>query len=273
MFQHSSLAMSAHVKADTAPRRDEGAEWRRLRQELRVAAQAHAFTFLYQPRLALSDGALCGVQALLRWPRRKGGISAPSAFMPLLEECGLAQDVAEWSLTEACRQAAKWVDVPLCVTVPSAHLDDGSLLAQVGVALAESGLSAERLEISLCEPVLAVDSVECLLTIAALRDLGVGVALDEFGSASANLMTLKRLPLTALKLDRSLVRDLPGDREAAAVVLAAVDFAHALDVVVVACGVDTAEQREFLKRAGCDQAQGALCGRLVPGEAVGALSP
>jgi EAL domain-containing protein (putative c-di-GMP-specific phosphodiesterase class I) len=227
---------------------------------------------MYQPRLCLQGGALRGVQALLRWPRRRGGVSAANAFMPLLEECGLAEDVADWSLAEACRQAAGWADVPLCVAVPGAHLHDGSLLAQVGLALTESGLAPERLEISLCEPALSVDPTECLLAVAALRDLGVGVALDEFGSASANLMTLKRLPLTALKLDRSLVRDLPVDREAAAVVLAAIDFAHAMDVAVVACGVETEEQRAFLKRAGCNQAQGGLCGRLVASEAVGALS-
>ena len=251
--------------------REDASAWRRLRQELRQAAQAHAFTLAYQPRVNLADGQLYGVEAQLRWPRRRGAMSPASAFMPLLAEWGLAQEVADWSLTEACRQATAWEKALLCVVVPGASLQDGSLLAQVGTALSESGLVADRLEIAITETALAGDSMEVLLGIAALRDLGVGMALDGFGGASADLMTLKRLPLTALKLDRSLVRDVPLDREASAVVLAAIDFAHALDITVVGCGVDSAEQRAFLRRAGCDQAQGGHCGRTVTREAISAL--
>jgi EAL domain-containing protein (putative c-di-GMP-specific phosphodiesterase class I) len=265
-------AIDAAPATSPAHRPDDTGEWRRLRQELRQAAQAHAFTLMYQPRLCLADGQLRGVQSQLRWPRRRGGVSPASAFMPLLAECGLAGDVADWSLTEACRQAAAWATVPLCVSIPGPALYDGTLLPQIGHALSESGLSPERLEVAVSEPALHADMLEALLAIAALRDLGIGVALDDFGCASANLMTLKRLPLTTLKLDRSLIRDVPTEREAAAVVLAAVDFAHALDVVVVACGMDTPEQRAFLRRAGCDQAQGLLCGKLVGKDAVGALS-
>jgi len=254
-----------------AQAREDASAWRRLRQELRQAAQAHAFTLVYQPRVNLADGQLSGVEAQLRWPRRRGAMSTANAFMPLLAEWGLAQEVADWSLTEACRQAAAWEKAPLCVVVPGASLQDGSLLAQVGTALSATRLPPDRLEIAITETAQTGESMEALLAIAVLRDLGVGVALDGFGSASANLMTLKRLPLTALKLDRSLVRDVPSDREASAVVLAAIDFAHALDITVVGCGVETAEQRSFLRRAGCDQAQGGLCGKVVTQEAVSAL--
>ena len=263
---HGQVHSLAHARG-----RDDAVAWRRLRQELKQAAQTRAFTLIYQPRVALADGELCGVEAQLRWPQRRGATAPASAFMPLLAECGLAEDVAGWSLTEACRQAVGWEKLPLCVSVPGASLQDGSLLAQVGAALTETGLAAERLEIAIGEPSLSGDTMEALLGIAALRDLGVGVALDGFGSSSANLMTLKRLPLTVLKLDRSLIRDVPGDREASAVVLAAIDFARALDITVVACGVDMAEQRAFLQRAGCDQAQGALCGKMVGREALGAV--
>ncbi len=261
---------AAAARAAKQTREDAGA-WRQLRQELRQAAQAHAFTLVYQPRVCLGDGKLCGMEAQLRWPRRRGAMSPASAFMPLLAEWGLAQEVADWSLTEACRQATAWDKTPLCLVVPGAALQDGSLLAQVGTALTESGLAPDRLEIAITETALTGDNMEVLLGIAVLLDLGVSVALDGFGSASANLMTLKRLPLTVLKLDRSLVRDVPLDREASAVVLAAIDFAHALDITVVGCGVETAEQRAFLRRAGCDQAQGGICGKVVTREAVSAL--
>jgi EAL domain-containing protein (putative c-di-GMP-specific phosphodiesterase class I) len=267
-LRHEAPPPAPALRGDSA---ESAGVWRRLRQELRQAAHAHAFELMYQPRITLADGTLCGMQPHLRWPRRRGGTSPASAFMPLLAECGLAEGVADWAFTQACRQAAPWANVPLCVAVSGPSLHDGSLLAQIGAALAETGLPPDRLEIAFAEPTLMADTMEALLAIAALRDLGVGVALDEFGCASANLMTLKRLPLTALKLDRTLVRDLPQDREAAAVVLAAIDFAHALEVTVVACGVETRQQRDFLLRAGCDQAQGGLCGKMVSAEAAGAI--
>jgi EAL domain-containing protein (putative c-di-GMP-specific phosphodiesterase class I) len=180
-----------------------------------------------------------------------------------LEASGLVGPVVARALRDACAAAALWPEGLLSIAVAGASLEDGTLLGDVGAALAESGLSPERLEIALGEPALAADSTDALLTLAALRDLGVGVALDGFGAESASLLTLKRFPLTALKLDRSLVRDLPGDREAAAVVAAASFFARALEVSVVACGVETEAQRALLCRIGCDAAQGSLCGRPV----------
>lgn len=251
---------------DRSAAREAAAARRKVRQDVRLASQGHSFQLLFQPRFALEGGALCGVQAQLRWPRRRGGRAAAGAFMPLLEECGVAEDVAAWSLAAACRAALAWRDVPVCLALPGASLRGGHLLAQVGAALAETGLPAEQLQLELTEVAFANEDDEALLTLAALRDRGVGIALDEFGSASACLLTLKRLPLTAVKLDRSLVRDLPGERDAASVAAAAIGLAHALGVVAVASGLETEAQRNALGRMGCDQAQGALCGRLM-GEA------
>ena len=248
---------------DAVAARAVAASWRQMRHDVRQASQDHAFVLLFQPRFALTGGALCGVQAQLRWPRQRGGRAAGGAFMPLLYECGEADDVAAWALGAACRAALAWPEVPVCLAIPGASLRGGRLLAQVGAALEESGLPAEQLQLELSEVAFAGEDDEALLTLAALRDRGVGVALDEFGSASACLLTLKRLPLTAVKLDRSLVRDLPGDRDSAAVVSAAVGLAHALGVVAVASGLETEAQRLALRRMGCDQAQGALCGRLM----------
>lgn len=246
---------------------------RRLRQELRHAAHTGAFMLAYQPRRDLLSDMAVGAALQLRWPRKRGGTTPASGFMPLLEANGLATDVAGWALTSACQEAAAWAQGQVCVAADAGALRDGLLLRQAGLALAASGLPPERLEIEFAEAALAADTDDMLLTLAALRDLGVGIALDAFGSESASLLPLKRLPLTAVKLDRSLVRDLPDDAEAAAIVAAVIQFAHALEVTVVACGVETAAQGEFLRRNGCDEAQGSLCGRVMQaGEICSALA-
>jgi len=266
--------LAVHAETGKATNSPNG-EWRRLRQELRGAVQARDFVLMYLPRRGLADGRATGAQAQLRWPRRGGGLTPAASFMPLLQEMELGGTIAAWCLDQACRAASAWPGGQVSVGVPHAVLQDGSLAGHVATALERAGLAPERLEIELTEPALAPaldDShVETLLTLSALRDLGVGIALDGFGSVSASLLTLKHLPLTALCLDRSLVRDLPDDREAAAVVLAAARFAQALEVGMVACGVETQAQRDFLRRAGCQAAQGAFIGKPVVAAAVPAL--
>jgi EAL domain-containing protein (putative c-di-GMP-specific phosphodiesterase class I) len=190
-------------------------------------------------------------------------MTAASGFMPLLEAYGLSAGVAAWTLATACRAATTWTSGQISVQVEPCALNDGSLLGLVGQALADSGLDAERLELEFAEPALAACTAETLFTLASLRDLGVCVALEAFGSESANLLPLKHLPVTALKLDRSLVRDLPEDRDAGAIIRAATDFAHALGVTVVACGLESPAQLAALRAAGCDEGQGSLCGRAV----------
>jgi EAL domain-containing protein (putative c-di-GMP-specific phosphodiesterase class I) len=236
---------------------------RRLRRELRQAAQAGGFELGFQPRKSLTPNAVIGAALQLRWPRKRGGLTPATGFMSLLEQHGLSGEVAEWALSGACHAATAWACGQVSVVAATAALAGGALLGQVGRVLAASGLAPDRLEIGVSEAALAADRHETLFTLAALRDLGVGVALDGFGSDSASLLPLKRLPLTAITLDRSLIRDLPDDREAAAIVQAATEFAHALDVTVVACGLETEAQAAFLRRIGCDEAQGSLCGRVV----------
>ena len=259
-FHRTQTPADAPLAAPAGPSRAAG---RRVRRELQQAAQAGAFELGFQPRRDLARNAIIGAALQLRWPRKRGGLTPVTGFMSLLERHGVAGEVAEWALESACHAAAAWACGQVSVAADAASLADGMLLGQVGRALASSGLAPDRLEIGLSEAALTADSNENLFTLAALRDLGVGVALDGFGSESASLLPLKRLPLTAITLDRSLIRDLPDDREAAAIVQAATEFAHALDVTVVACGLETEEQAAFLRRIGCDEAQGSLCGRVV----------
>ncbi len=150
------------------------------------------------------------------------------------------------------------------MNVSARQLHDGALLDQVAAALEESGLMPECLELELTESLLIEVETETLLVLSAIRDLGVGLALDDFGTGYASLAVLKRLPLTAMKLDRSLVRDLPGDREDAAIVRAVVETGHALGLHVVAEGIETEAQRVFLASIGCDEGQGYLFGQPVP---------
>jgi EAL domain-containing protein (putative c-di-GMP-specific phosphodiesterase class I) len=245
---------------------------RRLRHELRQAADEGGFSLQFQPRRALRDspgqgvreGELLGAEAQLRWPNRRGGVTPAGAFMPLLETYGMATPVLRWSLREACRAAALWPDGVLSITLPAWSLRDFSLLEHVGAALTESHLSPDRIELALDEEAMSADGDDTLLALAALRDLGAGIALDGFGASTANLLTLKRLPITTVKLDRALVRDLPSDPNAAALAQAAIQFAAALAINVVACGVETQPQHDFLRSAGCHAAQGSLCGRSLP---------
>jgi len=228
--------------------------------ELRQAAEAKGLVLQFQPRLALSDGALRAMQAQLRWPRRRGGIAAQSALLPLLEESGLADSAEAWALQAACRAALGWDAAPVALALAGGSLRDGRLLDHIGRALAATGLQADRLEISLPALALAGGDDDTLLAMATLRDRGVAVSLDAFGGTNACLMTLMRLPLTAVKLDRCLVRDLAHNRDAAALTRAAIDFAHALGITTIATGLETEAQLQWLRQAGCDEAQGSLCG-------------
>jgi EAL domain-containing protein (putative c-di-GMP-specific phosphodiesterase class I) len=268
-MRDSSVLATESLEASSAPQR------RRLRQDIRHAAANGAFSLWLQPRYSLADGSLRGAEAQIRWPHR-GSIGTPSAFMPLVEACGLTDMVAAWTLTAACAAAQSWPNGPgpppyVALTVPNWSLDELRLPGHVAAALAETELCPERLDIAVSETGLAEAGEDKLLMLCALRDLGIGLTLDECGGPSANLLTLARFPLTAVKLDRSLVRDLPADRTAASVTSAIITLGHALGVAIIAAGVETPAQRDFLLQAGCDQAQGALFGRLVVEQSFPAL--
>ena len=238
-------------------------ERRRMEHDIRQALAENGFVLHYQPRFCLATGALLGAEALIRWSHRKRGLIPAGSFIPLAERSGIINEVGAWVLTTACREAAGWPAAvagqmpPLVsINVSARQMMDHKLLEQVAAALDSSGLPPERLELEITEPVLLNGELETLLILAALRDLGVGLALDDFGTGAASLFTLKRLPLTAMKLDRSLVRDLPHDGEDCAIISAVVNTGHALGLDLIAAGVETAAQQLFLAGIGCDAAQG-----------------
>ena len=250
-------------------RKAEVAEQRRLRRDLVDATGKGAFMLHFQPRMSLGSGRPTGAEALIRWPHRRRGMVSPGEFIPLAEATGLVVPIGGWVLETACVEAATWPDAAMIsVNVSARQLEDNVLLRQVAAALERSSLPPERLELELTEGMLIDIGVETLLTLSAIRDLGVGLALDDFGTGFASLAMLKRLPLTVMKLDRSLVRALPRDREDAAIVRAVIATGHALGLSVVAEGVETECQRAFLSGSGCDEGQGYLFSQPVPAEQV-----
>jgi len=245
--------------------RVERAHMRRLRRDLTTAANQEGFVLYYQPRVALATGTITGAEALIRWPHRKRGLMAAGSFIPVAEQSGLITDIGAWVMRTACAAACGWLErTRVSVNVSARQLHDRELLRQIGDSLEGSGLDPERLEIELSESMLMDTDLDILLALSAIRDLGVGITLDDFGSGFASLSMLKRLPLEQLKIDRSLVRSLPDDAEDAAIVQAIVAAGHALGLGIVAEGVETEAQRVLLAAMGCDEAQGYLFSHPLP---------
>lgn len=242
----------------------DAAAGRRLERELRAATAAGNFLLHFQPRLSLSSGRIESNEALIRWPNRKRGLVPPNAFIPIAERSELINVIGAWVLMEACLEAVNWRGHRLSVNVSARQLQSGVLPVQLAMALERSGLSADRLELELTESMLVDSSADTLLALSAIRDLGVGLALDDFGTGFASLSMLKRLPLTVMKLDRSLVRELPANREDAAIVRAMIGTGHAIGLTVVAEGIETEAQRAFLSGIGCDEGQGYLFSHPLP---------
>lgn len=241
--------------------RSAAAERRRREGELRHALISGELALCYAARVSLGTGMVGAAEAVIRWPHRRRGLVPAAEFMPLAERAGLAPQISAWVLQEACRAAAAWPgDTVVSVDVAGGHIGYDGLLDQVAAALDASRLPPDRLEIEFSE----ADLTDCIddpsLRLAALRDLGVGVALDEFGAGATSLSLLKRLPLTAVKLDASMLRDLPASREDQAILRAIVQAAHALGLVTVAAGIETEDQRAMLADMGCDAGQGPLFG-------------
>jgi EAL domain-containing protein (putative c-di-GMP-specific phosphodiesterase class I) len=247
------------------------AQRRRLRRDLAGMAEGEGLMLRYQLRHSLLRGEPTGAEAAVCWPQRHRGMMSAPWDMPETERIELAIGVGGWALRTASQAASGWSSGDVSVAVAASQLRDHTLLTQVAEALDVSGLEPERLELSMSEAVAAEIGIDDLLTLSAIRDLGVGIALDDFGAGPASLSLLRRLPLTALKLARVLLRDVPGDREDSAIARAVVETAHALGLRVVADGIDCEPQLAFLNCCGCEEGQGALFGTKMAAEAIAAV--
>jgi diguanylate cyclase (GGDEF)-like protein len=239
-----------------------------LEQDLSEAITTNQLVMHYQPQLDARTGALVGVEALVRWQHPRHGLLYPGAFIGMAEECGKIADMGVWTLRESCRQMAKWKAQGLnigvmAVNVSALEFRDHRLLDSVQAALAESGIDPHDLEVEITESVLMQETDTSQRIIERLRALGVGIAIDDFGTGYSSLAYLKRLKPNQLKIDRSFVSDTATDSDSRAIVKGVVGLATALGLNVVAEGVETQEQLQFLRESGCHTLQGYYLGRPV----------
>jgi diguanylate cyclase (GGDEF)-like protein len=246
-----------------------------LETELRKAIAAGQLRAYYQAKVRLSDGRMIGAEALVRWQHPDHGLIPPGRFIPLAEASDLIVEIGDWMLTEVCRQLAIWRDAGLptltvAVNLAARHFRDAGLTARIEGLLAAHQLPPQALELELTESSLLEAGPQTAETLLAIKHLGVGLAIDDFGTGYSSLSYLKRLPLTALKIDQSFVRDLVTDTDDRILAATIVALGHSLGLKIVAEGVETDEQRRILLNQGCDLAQGYWFGRPIPAEEFGA---
>ena len=230
---------------------------------LRQALERHELSLVYQPILSIADNRVTGVEALLRWARPDGIITGPAEFIPVAEETGLVVPIGTWVFTEACRQLATWrrtvrnlPPLTLSVNLSTRQLLEPELLPVLSATLTREGIEASALVVEITESVLMEDVTYFIEVLAALKSLGVRLAVDDFGTGYSSLEYLKRFPIDALKIDRTFVDGLPEDSHDSAIVTAIIAMARALGLAVVAEGVETAEQLATLRALGCNMGQG-----------------
>ncbi len=241
----------------------------RIRQGLRNGE----FTLHYQPQLTLHDERLNGVEALVRWRHPELGMIPPGRFIPLAEESGLIEPLGAWILREACTQMVRWHAQGfhpgrMAVNLSGRQLQQSDLLDTVTQTLSETGCRPEWLELEITESFVMNSPAHSIPIMQSLRSQGIELAIDDFGTGHSSLAYLKQLPISRLKVDQSFVRDVPSDQNDMAIIQAVIALGHSLQLHVLAEGVETPAQRDFLRQAGCDEVQGYLYAHPLSAEAL-----
>jgi diguanylate cyclase (GGDEF)-like protein/PAS domain S-box-containing protein len=247
-----------------------------LESDLRHALEQGEFKLYYQPQFSGDGKRLTGAEALLRWQHPQRGLVPPNDFIPVLEELGLVVQVGDWVLREACRQLAEWHEAKIRVPKISVNLSarqfaEGDLHERIAQILQHSGIPAGCLELELTESILMEDVANAMLTLSSLKKLGVFIAIDDFGTGYSSLNYLKQFPIDVLKIDRSFVDGLPHGEQDGQIARAIIAMAHSLNLTVIAEGVETLAQLDFLRGHDCDEVQGFLLGRPMPAHQFTAL--
>ena len=233
-----------------------------LDHAMRQALPRGDFRVYYQPQVDIATGRVLGAEALIRWTDPVLGVVSPGRFIPVAEESGFIIAIGDWVLRESVAQAARWygqgADLTVSVNVSPLQFQQPGFVEGVAQVLEQAGLPGERLELELTEGLLVHDAAEALLRLDALAAIGVQLAIDDFGTGYSSLGYLKRFPIARLKIDRSFIHGLPDDQSDAGIVQAIVQLGRALRLTVIAEGVETEAQRDFLAQLGAHQYQGFL---------------
>jgi EAL domain-containing protein (putative c-di-GMP-specific phosphodiesterase class I) len=234
------------------------------------------FVLHFQPQVDLRSGRIFATEALIRWQHPTLGLLSPIKFIPVAEETGLIVQVGDWVLHEACRQNKAWQDqglppISVCVNVSARQFREKNLISRVVSALHESGLDAKYLELEITESLIMHDVDQAVATMQALRKLGVQLAIDDFGTGYSSLNALKTFPVARLKIDRSFISNLATNDSDKAVAGAVISLGQKLNMKVIAEGVETAEQVEFLRANNCDEIQGYYFSKPIASAAIPAL--
>ena len=247
-----------------------------LQQELRNAIVRSEFLLHYQPQVDLRSGRIFAAEALIRWQHPAQGFLTPIKFIPVAEETGLIVQIGDWVLHEACRQNKAWQDqglppISVCVNVSARQFREKNLISRVVSALRESGLESKYLELEITESLIMHDVDQAVATMQALRKLGVQLAIDDFGTGYSSLNALKTFPVARLKIDKSFISNLASNESDKAVAGAVISLGQKLNLRVIAEGVETAEQVEFLRANNCDEIQGYFFSKPIASTAIPAL--
>ena len=240
-----------------------------IEKNLRHALENQELQLYYQPQVALRDARLIGAESLLRWFHPEEGFISPAEFIPIAETTGLIIEVGNWVLHQACHQAKTWLECDLdighiAVNIAGPQITRGNLIGSCEKVLAESGLPRSMLELEVTEGFILNDPEKPIETLYKLRDLGIAMSIDDFGTGYSSLSYLKKLPINRIKIDQSFIRDLPGDKDDVAITKTIVSLGKNLGLDVIAEGVETAEQRDFLLSIGCEYGQGYYYSKPLP---------
>ena len=247
-----------------------------LEKELRYAISRNEFLLNFQPKVNLDSGEITGFEALLRWHRTGGEIVSPAIFIPVVEDCGLIEEVGEWVLRSACAQLRAWKTagirpVPVAVNLSPKQFQHSDIGDMVLRALRDYDIEPDLIELEITESAAMNNAADAIAALTNLKSLGLRIAIDDFGTGYSSLSYLTRFPIDSLKIDRSFVIDLPDSQEGASIARAVITMAHALHLKVIAEGVETLAQLEFLAANACDEIQGYYCSRPVPAAQATAL--
>ena len=253
---------TAQMNADVSARLD-------LEAALRDAVEKQAFEIVYQPKLSLVTGRICGLEALLRWPRPGQQGVSPAVFVPVLESLGLIGEVGNWVVDRVCAQIAHWQRTGLglfqvAVNVSGQQISNSSLVADIRQALTNHRVAPQWLEVELTESSLMENTSHTIATLETLRANGVSISIDDFGTGYSSLAYLRRFPIDKLKIDIAFIREVTSNPQDAAIARAIIELAHSLGLKVIAEGVETPEQLAFLRDNQCDQIQGYLISKPLP---------